>query len=137
MFSRPIPPAAGVYQLLIHNWSAFTPYKLTKAYQPLSQFLHDGFWSACTTAIASLIECWIWHAWGTGQLPYNAVAAQGLPWYKDTATILWCLTMPVSEAGRVEDLPRLVDTLVGRSFLLSPLSLSPCRPRACPLPFTQ
>ena len=60
-----------------------------------AQFLHDTFWSACSTLISSAFEIVLLHAWARGLLPL-ALAPAALPvlWWAHAPTLAWVLSMP-------------------------------------------
>ncbi len=101
------------------KWSASSPFhavyealKFTPKYShnetrhllgfiPVSQLVHDMFWSTCSTLIASAFEVAVLHAYVTGgrgfAAPFAAGAMSGAnvaSWWLHWPTLLWLFTMP-------------------------------------------
>lgn len=62
---------------------------------PVTQTVHDMFWSTVSTLIVAAIEIYTLNAWATGKLPLNApMPSNNGDWWRDMATVIWVLTMP-------------------------------------------
>ena len=49
-------------------------YKMTQAYPPMKQFVHDSFYTTLGSIIAGLMEVCICHKWATGELSYQQLS---------------------------------------------------------------
>jgi sterol desaturase/sphingolipid hydroxylase (fatty acid hydroxylase superfamily) len=68
-------------------------FKFNPRYPQASQFVHDVFWSTCSTIISSAVEVWILHWYAIGKFSFYTLP-EGVQWFQDTATLLWLLSMP-------------------------------------------
>ena len=50
---------------------------MTQAYPPISQFLHDAFYTTLASIIAGIMEIWLCHQWAIGNLPYSELSRFG------------------------------------------------------------
>ena len=91
---------AGAWDAALYSaWSPWAPRARALKFNPAppraTQFVHDAFWSLCSTLVSSAAEVLLLHAWARGALP-SALAPAALPavWWRHGPTLAWVLSMP-------------------------------------------